>query len=381
MALYEIAILGAPSAVQIKDLTIEVNSIIAPFGLAPDKDISWKIKPAVFKPGKRTSAVGIFFGAPGIAPVALDIALKQGVPILPVASHAGQVTAEIPEQLRKFNCMFYEPDGAPPIALALLECAGLLPRQRRVFVSYRRDESRAVAVQLFDAFSARQFDVFLDTHGVPPAADFQAVLWHRLCDSDVLVVLDTEKYFESRWADGEFGRALAKGIAVLRVGWPKCVPSPRSATASMLQLQSGDLDPATDKLSDGVIDRICHQLEAVRSQGLAVRHLNLVSELREAVVCTGGTFEGVGSHKSVHLTLRDGTRLVAYPTTGVPTSLTMHEAADRSGGQSVAVVYDHLGLQERWLQHLDWLGGYVPKVRWVKVREAAWSFGAWGLPR
>jgi len=41
-----------------------------------------------------------------------------------------------------------------------------LPAQRRVFVSYRRNESRDAAVQLFEELSARQFDVFLDTHSV-----------------------------------------------------------------------------------------------------------------------------------------------------------------------------------------------------------------------
>jgi hypothetical protein len=100
----------------------------------------------------------------------------------------------------------------------LLECVGLLPRQRRVFVSYRRDEARQAALQMFDALSSRHFYVFLDTHGITPAEDFQAMLWHRLCDSDVLLMLDTPNYFEGRWTSAEFGRALAKGISVLRIG-------------------------------------------------------------------------------------------------------------------------------------------------------------------
>ena len=77
----------------------------------------------------------------------------------------------------------------------MLESVGLLPRQRRVFVSYRRDEARQAALQLFNAFSAKLFDVFLDTHGIAPTEDFQAVLWHRLCNSDVLVMLDTPGLF------------------------------------------------------------------------------------------------------------------------------------------------------------------------------------------
>src|SRR5262249_25131364 len=58
-----------------------------------------------------------------------------------------------------------------------------------------------------NSMSARHFDVFLDTHSVSVAADFQAALWHRLCDSDVLVMLDTPDYFASRWTTAEWGRA------------------------------------------------------------------------------------------------------------------------------------------------------------------------------
>lgn len=173
--------------------------------------------------------------------------------------------------LRPLNCLAYQVDGPQRVATALLECAGLLPRQRRVFVSYRRNESREAALQLFDVLSARHFDVFLDTHGIGPAEDFQAMLWHRLCDSDVLVMLDTPGYFESRWTSAEFGRALAKGISVLRVGWPNSTASARISTASRLDLDVSDIDAGTGRLTDDVVTRICFQIEALRSQSHAVR--------------------------------------------------------------------------------------------------------------
>jgi hypothetical protein len=159
---------------------------------------------------------------------------RRGIPVLPIVSSLARVADEIPEELRSLNCLEYVPGAGQRVASALLECCGLLPRQRRVFLSYKRDEAREAALQLFDELSSRVFDVFLDTHGVPPAADFQSTLWHRLCDSDVLVMLDTPSYFESRWTSAEFGRALAKDIAILRVGWPNASPSPRTSTASLV---------------------------------------------------------------------------------------------------------------------------------------------------
>lgn len=162
--------------------------------------------------------------------------LRSDIPVLPVASTEGRFEIEIPRQLRALNGLNYSTEGALRISTALLEGVGLLPRQRRVFVSYRRSEARGAALQLFDALSSRLFDVFLDTHGIPPAEDFQAALWHRVCDSDVLVMLDTPGYFESRWTSAEFGRALSKLISVLRVGWPNVTPSHRSQDSSNLDV-------------------------------------------------------------------------------------------------------------------------------------------------
>ena len=86
---------------------------------------------------------------------------------------------------------------------------------------------------------------------------------------------------------------------------------------------------------------------------------------------------GVGVHNAVHLTLPDGKDIVVYPTVGVPTALTLNDAADSAPGQSVAVVYDHIGLHQKWLDHLVWLGKNIQAARWVRASEAAWAFAGW----
>jgi hypothetical protein len=244
-------------------------------------------------------------------------------------------------------------------------------------VSYRRDEARQAALQLFDAFSVRLFDVFLDTHGIAPAEDFQTMLWHRLCDADVLVMLDTTNYFDSRWTSAEYGRALAKGISVLRVGWPDVTPSVRVGTSSRIDLLPDEVNSSTGRLADEAVTRICLQLEAVRSQSHAVRNLNLVSNIRNAVEQIGGHVAGVGLNKAVYVCLADGRDIVVYPIVGVPTSMTLHEATNNAPDQSVAVVYDPVGMHPNWLGHLDWLGSNIHTARWVKSSEAAWQFADW----
>jgi len=376
--LYELAVLGQPTDEQLAELETIVGNAVRAFGLQLGDQVRWSVRPTTFAPNQRNASAAVFFGATGSHAEGLDALVQRAIPILPIVSDTAKVRDELPEVLHHIHCLDYRTGGAQRVATGLLECAGLLPRQRRVFLSYRRDEARQAALQLFDAFSARLFDVFLDTHGIAPAEDFQTMLWHRLCDSDVLVMLDTPNYFESRWTSAEFGRALAKNIAVLRVAWPDSTPSVRTATASRAELLYTEVDTATGRLADATIERICRQLEEVRSESHAVRNVNFVSQIRNEVERIKGQFMGVGPHKSVHLRLLDGREIVVFPTLGVPTSTTLHDAVTRSPNRPAAVVYDHVGLHPRWLEHLDWLGKHVRKeARWVKASEAAWQFSDW----
>lgn len=375
--LYQLAVLGIPAREQLSELEAFISKIVGMFNLKLGTEIEWLVCNSDFTPNMRTISAAVFFGHEAAPTDNLQNLLSLGVPILPVTSDITKVSAEIPAMLRSLNCLAYNTAGAERIATALLECVGLLPKQRRVFVSYRRDEARDAALQLFDALSARLFDVFLDTHGIPPAEDFQTMLWHRLCDSDVLIMLDTPSYFESRWTSAEYGRALAKGISVLRVGWPDSTPSARTATASRVELLPQEVDIQTGRLNDEALNRICIQLEEVRSQSQAVRTVNLVSNVRNALETIGGQLIGVGVHRGMHIRLPDSREIVVYPTVGVPTSATLHDAATNSPNQSVAVIYDHVGLHPRWLGHLNWLGENIRSARWVKASEASWQFADW----
>ena len=376
-SLYELAVMGAPSDAQIGELEIHIASIINPFGLRLGETLSWSLRPSEFAPEQQRPAAVLFFGAPGVSLAGVDRILQSGIPVVPVISAANRVHLELPEQLTALNYLNYAEDGPERISSALLECVGLLPRQRRVFVSYRRDSACAAALQLFNALSARLFDVFLDTHGIAPGEEFQTTLWHRLCDSEVLIMLDTQGYFDSRWTRAEYGRAMAKNISVLRIGWPDVAVSPHAANASRIDLTPLDVDVATGQLTDVTITRIGDRLEVLRCQSHAVRTLNLFSKIQQALTSINGTVRGVGPHNAVHATLPNGTDIVAYPAVGVPTSVTLHDAVNCATGRSVAVVYDHCGLHPQWLEHLSWLGTNVPAARWIQASDAAWDFAGW----
>lgn len=377
MALYELAILGNPTPAQLDELTKKLDQAAEHFQLEIGTDIRLSIRPDKFLPDAKSASAVIFFGGVGSSSIDVQSILSsRTIPILPVASTTNSFSNEIPESLRSLNCMFYDKEGAERVFSAFLECVELLPRQRRIFLSYKRDDSTPVALQLFAALSARGFNVFLDTHSIGPALEFQDELWHQLCEVDVLLMLETPNYFASRWTTAEFGRALSKGIGVLQVQWPDLTPSIITDTSSRVELINNEIYPNSE-LTISAINRICLQLEQVRTLSHAVRHVSVIQSVINAVKKINAQIDGVGPNKVIYITLRSGKKMLIQPHIGIPDALTLQSTLERAGELSSAIVYDHLGLKPSWVNHLEWLGHNIQGTQWVKSSEAAWQFAGY----
>ncbi len=374
-ALYEVVVYSGPEDPLVDEFKNKISELIGAFGLELGRDFAWTLNPKSL-PVKQMVPTAVLYLSANHAPAPAEL-IATKIPILPVIPNLNEASKLIPEELRHLNCLGFAEQGLDRGAGALLETLNLLPRQRRIFLSYKRDEAREAAVQLADALANRQFEVFLDTRGVPPGEDFQAQLWHKLCDCDVLLMLHTPNYFSSRWTSAEFGRALAKHIPVLSVTWPDDTPDIRTQTAARAELLDSEVDKGTGRLSEAAIDRIAKQLEKLRAQSYAVRNLNLISRLKTAVQQVGGQMLGQGWQSTVHLKLADGRSIRLFPNVGVPTSDLLHLASTNRGGMDAAVAYDEIGMLATWVEHLDWLGQHIPSVHWVKASNAAWQFADW----
>lgn len=378
MVLYEVAVLGDPTPVQLRDLERGLREAAEAYQLRFDVDLVLHVNPARFAPSQRTTAVAVYFGGPeGGDKTVHGVLDAASVTVIPVASTENDVAAEIPVELRFLNCHLSDRGGADRLLSTVLECLGLLRRQRRVFLSYRRNEARAAALQLFDILSARGYEVFLDTHGVARAVDFQEALWHKLCDVDVMIMLETPSYFQGRWTREEFGRALAKNIGVLRVQWPDTTPSTETQTCSRVEIVPDEVDTGTGALKPATLDRIADQLERFRSLSFAVRRISAMTQLTAAIESIRGRVLGVGPHFTMHVQLPSGDDLSVSPVLGVPDSNSLHDAMTRANGQPAAVLYDHVGVLPSWNDHLQWLGNNIPHAYWIRSSQAAWDLAGW----
>jgi len=384
VSVYEIGILGDATVAERQALAAAVGRMVADFGLTVGTEVILHDGTTVSSRDKHAAFAAAYFG--GLHHFDVDAArevARSSVPIIPTVGPSGDFGAQIPDFLQASNGLRRRADDPDLIelAIALLECVGLLRRQRRVFVSYRRVESRAAAMQLHDLLTARGFDVFLDTHDIRPGEPFQDVLWHRLCDSDVMVMLDTPTYFESKWTRQEIGRARAKEIHVLRVVWPEHEPSKLSDLAETIYLDHSELTGVDGPIVERAADVILLAVESLRSRSIASRYMSITGRLRAEVEKIGAAVEGIGAHRAISVRLPDDSKIWVYPVVGIPTAELLNDVADKAmradHGRTPVLVYDHIGIGEQWTAHLRWLDENISTVRALKVLEAGWILAAW----
>lgn len=384
MSIYEIGLLGDVTDADRNALFVTVTNLITDFDLEVGRDVMIRSGDSFHELNRHAAtAVAYFGGAAHADQEWARWAFNASLPVIPTIPANGDFSTLVPAFLQGTNGLRRRADDSEmqELAIVLLECLGLLRRQRRVFVSYRRVESRNAAVQLHDLLSGRGFDVFLDTHDIRPAEPFQEVLWHRLCDSDVMVMLDTPTYFESKWTRQELGRARAKEIHVLRIVWPNHTPTKQTDFAETIYLNRDELSGGDGPIVDQVANLIALSIENLRSRSIASRYMSIMGKLRAEVEKIGGEIGGVGVHRAISLRLPDDTKLWAYPIVGIPTADLLNDVVDKARHanqrEMPILVYDHIGIRDQWMAHLKWLDENISSVRAIRVAEAAWTLAAW----
>jgi hypothetical protein len=173
------------------------------------------------------------------------ILLGSSAVVIPVVSSLQDFQASVPERLYPINGMPLDKAGPnlEAVATLVLELLGLMRKRRRLFISYKRDESAPVAQQLHHALDERSFDVFLDTLSVRAADPFQERLWHRMADSDIVILLYTQNAHSSGWVEDEIKRANGMKITVLQVIWPGVKRDRQTEMFEPHYLADADFDP------------------------------------------------------------------------------------------------------------------------------------------
>lgn len=292
--------------------------------------------------------------------------LKDGSMILPIYFTNESFSKEIPKILENQNGIQYKELEEDRIVNIALESFELLRSTRKVFISYKRNESTSVAIQLFEALEGHNFDVFLDTHSVGKGQPFQEELWHRMTDCDVIVLLNTPGFLKSHWCKEEFAEAGAKQIGIVQLVWPnhnvKMDDTSHISYPKQLIKENFENDVFDNKdlskLKTDIVEEVIKEVESVRARNLAARQDSLITDFRNIAERLGRKIV-VQPERFLTEDLPSGLRRIFIPTIGIPQSDSCQTAEIKnemkSGKVSIRLIYDDLRIRAKWINHLDWL--------------------------
>lgn len=292
----------------------------------------------------------------------LQTLIENGDAILPLY-FGEKFEKEIPEVIRKMNGERYSSDKVDKYVNCAFESMRLLRGNRKVFISYRRTDSSAVANQLFDAFVHNNYDVFLDTYSINLADDFQEELHHRLTDCDVLIQLYTKDFNTSNWCKEEIESANQKQIGVVEVVWPGCTLDGRNQLSEPILLEEKDFielkyNGEDCRLTESTIESITRIVESVRARNLAARQDNLIGEFVAEARKQGHTL--IKEYRYLVEDMGNGYKRLFIPAIGVPQSYDCFESLGfrellSNDKLELFLIYDDLRIRKKWIDHLEWL--------------------------
>lgn len=305
----------------------------------------------------------------------LKILIDNGDAVFPIY-FGEKFENEVPKVIRIMNGKRYIVDDHEKYVNYAFESMKLLRENRKLFISYRRTDSSAVANQLFDAFVRSNYDVFLDTYSINPAKNFQEELHHRMTDCDVLIQLYTNDFKNSEWCNEEITSANQKQIGVVEVVWPDCNPDIHNLLCEPIQLSEEffidkNFHNEDCRLTEESIVNIIYTVESVRARNLAARQDNLVGEFVEEARKQERRL--IQEYRYLVENLENGRIRLFIPAIGIPQSYDCFESLRfrellNNEKLELFLIYDDLCIRKRWIEHLEWLNKSL-EVKTIKKKD------------
>jgi hypothetical protein len=387
---YQIAIFADGADSYAATLRATIQRSISSLGIS-SRMLSFLDESSVSTRDIKSPIVSVYFGLtphPAPAAQALSALIRDAALVVPVVPKLDRFTEFVPDDLRPINGMELRPEDPDleRVASVILEGLGLLRKSRRLFISYRRVETQGIAIQLYEQLDANGFDVFLDSHSIRPGEPFQEVLWHRLADTDVVVLLDSPGFLGSRWTEEELAHANSTNLQILQLIWPGSTLPAAAAFSKPFALSDGDFEIATDhlgaaaRLNTPCLERVAIEVESLRARALAARRTYLVQEFFSEAT-TAGLLPQIQPEHYIVLQTKSGKRYITVPTVGVPDAVRYQELEDEISrhprpSSGIILLYDERGIRDKWMNHLEWLDRKAMPVMSLQVAKAqSWLGG------
>jgi hypothetical protein len=224
----------------------------------------------------------------------IEAAGAAGIVVVPVVEDLSRFGLYVPPSLALVNGFAW--NGVNParrLARSLLAELGVEDRQRRVFISHKRDDGLGAAEQLHDELSHRGFMPFIDRFAIREGHHVQEAIADALEDHAFLLLLETPLAHTSDWVFDEVDYALSHTMGTLILQWPgDPTPVPGSNNLPRLRLAVNELTTDSHEyevVTASALDRIVADIEAAHAHGLVRRRRMLLRSIEEAASASGAT--------------------------------------------------------------------------------------------
>lgn len=235
--------------------------------------------------------------------------------ILPIGQKPDDFKTKFPEGLKALNGFFLKADDTESILRLknyIASYFGLLDGNKKVFISYRRDDFEPLAHKLHYELIKRKYIPFLDAYSIEEGVDFQYYLRHELVDSDVVILLDSPKFNSSDYCMEEFNIANRERIPVIDIRFK--VDPKKNIHSFCIYLETGmDCDAANNDVS--LVNKIIELMEQTRVDAYRFKRNYILDEF--SAMCKKYELSVVEQGSFLRC---DTTHECFYPLTRIPTA-------------------------------------------------------------
>jgi TIR domain len=286
MTPYYVEIFSEQNDFRIQLLTSAINQELTRLGVHRNLTVNIGDAPLNGEP-----AVGVYFGSSPVVnnsqvTTLLSQSLEASRAVIPVVNDLTTYASDVPDCLRPINGFAWSgQDSAERLCRKVLEELGIEDRQRRAFISHRREDGLAAAEQLHEGLSQNGFYPFIDRFHIAPGRNVQAEIADQLEDCALLLLIETPLAHTSEWVFDEVDYALSHQLGMHILTWPGEVTAlPGTIGLPRQRLEESDLTSLRgyDIFTSDAMDRIITCVEAEHARAMVRRRRYLLISAEEA---------------------------------------------------------------------------------------------------
>lgn len=204
--------------------------------------------------------------------------------VLPVLPIGAAIDPNVPAGWRHLNVAFWR-TSPTEVLPDVFQRATLAPEENRVFISYLRKETSALAEQLFTELTKLGFDVFLDRFSVPRGVDFQKQLQQDLSDKGMVVLLNSPGIAGSHWVMEEIATVKRFRLGLFELCLPNAVKRPDVDVDFRHELQANEL--TGDELTAAALNVVVGKMRLIHDNALHRRRYELADNFARVLMQVG----------------------------------------------------------------------------------------------